>query len=178
MRNECTAALDPHIHVVYVISCRGEGPCKIGISGDIAQRVREIQVSNWQPLFISAARPVIDADAARGFSTYRAAYHASARKLERLTHSTLEGLGLRLMGEWFDVEPSDAIELLVKTGREHRMGFLSLQDYAAVDLSGRADDLMSTTQRSLVKEMGRINLFCKAFNEGALEAEKGLQSCE
>lgn len=178
MKNECTAQLDPHIAVVYVVSCRGEGPCKVGITSDISLRVRDLQTSNWQPLFVSAARPVVDADRARSYSSYRAAYSASARKLEKLAHSKLEDLGLRLMGEWFDVEPSDAIELLVKIGRENRMGYLSLEDYAAVDLAGRADDLMSTAQRSLVKELGRINLFCKFYNDGALAAEKELQSCK
>ena len=71
-------------------------PCKIGISVCPSKRLTQLQTSHWRELQISEYRWVETV--------------ADAGKIEKEAHNILRSNGKALMGEWFDVRPSEALQ--------------------------------------------------------------------
>jgi hypothetical protein len=83
---------------IYVVSPMDGWPCKIGISTAPAKRVAGLQTSVWKQLKVAWS----------GFlPTMQQAKH-----LEGNAHSTLTERALWLHGEWFDLRPDKAEELV------------------------------------------------------------------
>lgn len=83
---------------LYVISTDGEWPCKIGVSVSPYRRVMSIQTSVWRPLSVSHCvfTPSVD----------------DAKKLEKAVHRRLSEDSRWLHGEWFDLKPKQALEMV------------------------------------------------------------------
>lgn len=85
---------------VYVIGPDG-GPFKIGVANDVDIRLRQIQVSQAEPLHIKYRQPVL----------------ASSRYVvEKHAHALLSSH--RLKGEWFGVPALAAIDAVVKAAND------------------------------------------------------------
>ncbi|NTG01858.1 GIY-YIG nuclease family protein [Agrobacterium rhizogenes] len=87
-------------HFVYIIARRTEsglvGPVKVGVTRTLGSRLAGIQTGCWDRLEIAYHFEMVGRDA--------------AYNIERLFHQRLAGN--RMQGEWFSVEPIEALEAL------------------------------------------------------------------
>ena len=83
---------------VYVISTDSLIPCKIGISVNPIKRLMSLQTAHWRPLQISGYR--------------WCAHQSDALKVEQKAHMILREDGKELLGEWFDIRPSQAVDVI------------------------------------------------------------------
>ena len=83
---------------VYVISPDSSWPCKIGISIAPAKRIKSLQTAAWKPLKV---------DYSAWCNTVQ-----EARQIESEMHKYLDENGFWLHGEWFNLSPDKAIELI------------------------------------------------------------------
>ncbi len=83
---------------VYVICPQAKWPIKIGISDNAAKRLTQLQTGHWSRLKVAAYWVCESA--------------AKARQIESIAHSALEKKNKRLLGEWFDIRPDKAAELV------------------------------------------------------------------
>jgi len=84
--------------MVYLIGPKMGWPTKIGIAEHVSSRLTDLQVSHWSELVIHSA--------------WLCASSGEARKVEKASHETLNGDGKRMRGEWVDVRPADATEVV------------------------------------------------------------------
>ena len=82
---------------IYIIGPEA-GPFKIGLSGDVTNRLRHLQSSNFAHLKVWHCEPI-----------------TGGREIERYIHHQLDGSHIR--GEWFDVT-LDAAKQAIKDGLE------------------------------------------------------------
>jgi len=83
---------------LYVVCPDGSWPCKVGISVNAMRRLIALQTSVWKPLKVSKC--------------YWTRSVAEARKLEKAVHQRLSGDNVWLHGEWFDMRPNAAAEMI------------------------------------------------------------------
>lgn len=83
---------------LYVVAPDGRWPCKVGISVNAYKRLAELQVSVWKPLSV--------------VSCFWLKTIKEARELEKQVHRRLTGDDVWLHGEWFDMRPRDAKEMI------------------------------------------------------------------
>lgn len=83
---------------VYVIAPLDGWPCKIGISTSAYKRLVQLQTSVWKQLEVKWCGWLPSVK--------------DARSLEKRCHTTLTDTGKWLHGEWFDLRPDKAIELV------------------------------------------------------------------
>lgn len=104
-----------HAHMLYVIGADENGPVKIGQSADVAQRIMTIQVGNPMPLMAFGMRLALPRTIPAGTS-FNILRHAKecAAKVEKAVHWEIHKMGLRMMGEWFDISASEAIACIEK----------------------------------------------------------------
>lgn len=95
---------------VYIIAPIDGWPCKIGISTNPMKRVNTLQTSVWKQLEVK-------------WCGYLTTVH-DARKLESRSHRVLSDLAKWLHGEWFDLRPDRAADLVEF---EAMMGGLDVQ---------------------------------------------------
>lgn len=79
---------------VYVIQADENGPVKIGCASRPTWRLNELQVANWQPLFLRASIPV-----------------DNCQMFEEMAHCIAASKNIR--GEWFDLKPVEAVEIIL-----------------------------------------------------------------
>lgn len=84
---------------VYVIAPMDGWPCKIGVSTNPSKRVNTLQTACWKQLHVAWCCFVGTVNA--------------ASKLEKQCHSALSDQGKWLHGEWFDMRPDKASELVM-----------------------------------------------------------------
>lgn len=107
-----------HAHMLYVIGADEDGPVKIGKSSDVAQRVMTMQVGNPMPLLVLGVRLVLPKTIPAGVSmNILQTAKACVSKVEKAVHWELHKIGLRMMGEWFDVTTSEALECIDKVAK-------------------------------------------------------------
>jgi hypothetical protein len=82
-------------YTVYVITTQDQWPTKIGISNAPLKRIAALQTSHWKRLVI--------------WGGYWATTSKEARRVEWMSHGELMGQDRRLLGEWFDIKPEDAL---------------------------------------------------------------------
>jgi hypothetical protein len=80
-------------YYIYVIGPK-EPPIKIGITGNLNQRLRSLQTGHDKELFIHHSEEVLD--------------NKTARIFESILHKNLKYR--QTYGEWFDISIQDAIE--------------------------------------------------------------------
>lgn len=83
---------------IYAISPDNGWPTKIGISQNPVKRLINLQGACWKRLDI--ARYCYAED------------FTAARAVEKKVHETLKSDGLLLHGEWFDIRPEKALEII------------------------------------------------------------------
>lgn len=83
---------------IYVVCADNRWPCKIGISTFPEKRVKSLQTSVWRPLHVSRC--------------YWAPTIKEARRLEQAVHRRLTEDSRWLHGEWFDMRPDGAREMI------------------------------------------------------------------
>lgn len=139
-----------HFSVVYVVAPGLDGPCKIGITQNITQRLRGIQSGCWERVVPYGFRfglrkrgNVFDNNMPKNLED-------GARQLERVVLSKVDDLGLSLYGEWTDLTPCEALEVIDKCGRISDVGSMSLDDLAGVEIDAGLDASMAAMQRRLV----------------------------
>lgn len=83
---------------IYAISPDNRWPTKVGISQNPVKRLINLQGACWKRLDIAAYRYC------ENFNT--------ARLVEKKAHETLKSDGKLMSGEWFDVRPEQALEVI------------------------------------------------------------------
>lgn len=126
------AACDPlSLGYIYVIGFSEPGIVKIGSSKSVASRIAELQCGNPFELFLKAAVSV---------------YEGQLDLLEFAAHRLASPA--RIRGEWFELEPEEAVPIILKAARnkKYKVGsFLeafnanttSSVDHAAIDAERR-----------------------------------------
>lgn len=87
----------PHC-TLYLISPDNDWPCKVGVSTSARKRLTALQTSVWRPIKVD-------------YSVWCRTV-AEAKALEKALHATLTEDGKWMHGEWFDMRPNDAIDLI------------------------------------------------------------------
>lgn len=83
---------------LYVICPENGWPCKIGISVAPRKRLNALQTSVWKRLKVAGC--------------YWLPTAKEARQLEKAIHETLTDDNIWLHGEWFDMRPEQAMEIV------------------------------------------------------------------
>ena len=110
---------------LYVVCTDSRWPCKIGISVNARKRVMGIQTGVWRPISVHKCfyLPTVN----------------EARALERKVHDTLTIQGKWLHGEWFDMRPEQAADLI-----EFEAMILGLECRSEIEDEEIVSDLRST----------------------------------
>lgn len=83
---------------LYIVSPDGNWPCKVGISCNPYKRLLSLQTSVWKPLKV--------------VHCYWLESVKEARRLEKEVHARLTADNVWLHGEWFDMRPRNAREMV------------------------------------------------------------------
>lgn len=83
---------------IYIVTADNKWPCKIGVSCAPEKRVRSLQTASWRPLHVA--------------NCYWAETVGEARRLEQAVHRRLTEQSRWLHGEWFDMRPEAATEIV------------------------------------------------------------------
>lgn len=83
---------------VYVITPDNEWPCKIGVSVFPEKRLQTLQTSVWRRLKVAKC--------------FVCNTTTEARRLEKKVHRTLTDDAKWLHGEWFDMRPDEAADIV------------------------------------------------------------------
>jgi len=98
IKAEIARDLFPHTtsrrNFVYILSNSDNGYLKIGVSGNVDERVKQLQTGSWARLSIE----------------YRSMVCSNSFDIESTVHRKLKEK--QVMGEWYDVSVSDAISLI------------------------------------------------------------------
>jgi hypothetical protein len=89
---------------IYLIAPKRKTPVKVGMSSDAAARISELQVSNWEPIFVHRY--------------WICENQKLAREVELRAHDILTGGENRLYGEWFNVDLQKASDVIEHVGLE------------------------------------------------------------
>lgn len=85
-------------YTVYLIGPRGGWPTKIGISDCAWRRMLDLQTAHWQEMVVHR--------------TWIVENRTAARKVEAEAHRMLQDGGGQLLGEWYDIRPDKASEIV------------------------------------------------------------------
>lgn len=83
---------------IYIVAPDNDWPCKIGISANPRKRLLQLQTSVWRPIQVARC--------------YWAETMREAKRLEAAVHRRLTEDSRWLHGEWFDMRPDEAAEML------------------------------------------------------------------
>lgn len=86
---------------IYVIQAGGRGPVKLGYGNNPIWRLIQLQIGSWEELHLRGAVAVIDGD---------------HKALEVAVHKAAKPKWIR--GEWFSLEPLDAIGCILKAAHD------------------------------------------------------------
>lgn len=160
--------LSQHISLIYVVGWDEAGPVKIGLTGEIIERIRNLQSANPYPLQIFYTRFAIGPpDEGRERNSMEQCLRSGALMLEKAVHSKLDEFDLRLKGEWFDISAMDAVAAIQKIGESTGVRCVGVEDLAGVDLGGRADDRMISAHKKLLHEAYALKEFTMGYNAKA-----------
>lgn len=98
---------------LYILSTGEDGPCKVGITNDLAMRLSVLQVGNWMKINPVMFTFVVGRNITGKLNMW-SAFSNGAATLELLVHRKLKELDLHLSGEWFDISEADCIAAVKK----------------------------------------------------------------
>lgn len=125
------------IQGVYIIAPGEDGPCKVGVANDIAERIRMLNIGNWHDLRLAWFSYVHKrAEHVGSTPTYQRAamfegLSACANALEARAHREMKAMDLHIRGEWFMVTPEECIavvEKCISKEEMHSVGMLEALD--------------------------------------------------
>lgn len=127
---------------VYVVGSMDFGAVKIGIAGDVLDRMATLQTGFPGRL-----------------SLYSATYTSRkcAEKIERECHDILKRLGLHLSGEWFSADPNDATELVLRCAKDLNFPVLAPGEYLA---------MIQLSDYLRMRNIYGLNDVCRAIKRG------------
>ena len=146
-----TQILGDHPAVVYIIAPDVEGPCKIGFSKNIQQRLATLQIGCWVPLSIYSFRVGIFRSGGVDRMGLGRSISAGAKALERSAHRALHSCELNLLGEWFDVSVQEAVAVLEKCAKMEGLASLSLADIAGVHIPEGSSPSVENVRARMIK---------------------------
>lgn len=158
-RNPDFSLLEDHLTVVYLIAPDSDGPTKIGVSGNLQVRISALQTGSWAPLSIYGFRVAIPEMKGGVYGSIGAAISAGAMMLEREAHEVLSEMGLRMCGEWFDISPRDAGEVLAKCGARRGVKAISLEQVAGAEIDAGWDPAVAKAQGKIVASMAAVSSY-------------------
>ena len=97
---------------IYVIRAGEDGPVKIGVATNPTLRITELQCGSWMDLSFVAVAAVITGLAR---TAENAAHHVAAEH--------------RIRGEWFDLEPLEAVSAILAGAAKAGVSVVSLKEY-------------------------------------------------
>lgn len=149
--------IDSHeYHAIYVIGCFHFAPVKIGLTNNIWKRVSALQTGCPYRLFVFGAR----------FSTPEI-----ITGLEWEVHKTLTELECACRGEWFDIDPNDALAVIDKCAELQEFPILTPERYKVLretDLDGGVlhRNLSAPTHTDMEMIYGSIESAQKLLTQG------------
>lgn len=157
-------ALRDHLTLVYAMGYDEDGPIKIGMTSQILERVRYLQVAAPYPVRVYGVR-FASMLSGRAGGSIKACFANGARALEARTHRKLRECDVHLQGEWFDICAADALAAIDKVGSTDGPRCIGLSGLAGADLSGRADREMTKMHKRIMHEAVTVNSFIQSVNE-------------
>lgn len=127
---------------VYVVGSLDLGAVKIGIAGDVLDRMATLQTGFPAKLALYSA-------------TYTS--RKNAERIERECHTVLKRLGLHLNGEWFSADPNDATELVVRCAKDLGLPVFVSGEYLAMTY-------MSDYVK--IRDIYMVNRVCREIKNG------------
>ncbi len=166
--------LPDHMTGLYLIAPTPEGPTKIGVTQNLQDRVIQLQTGAWLPLKIYGFRFCLfeSASGRRHGKRYarsggaKADFGLAAYHVERVAHRKLRDLGFGLVGEWFDITPSEALDVCRKCAELRDARLFGIEDLASADLGVTADRSVERAHVRLLRELAQVNNFIRIFNAG------------
>lgn len=155
--------LGDHPAVVYVIAPSEEGPCKIGYSNNLQNRLSGLQTGCWEPLSIFSFRIGIFETGGADRLSFGKAINAGSKALERAAHRALTACELRLQGEWFDVNVQEAVAVLEKCARNEGLRSVSYADIAGAQIREGSDGTAALARHKLMKALGAPALYVSDY---------------
>jgi hypothetical protein len=160
-----------HIAVVYVIAPDENGPSKIGFTTDIGRRLVALQVGCWLPLQVHDIRLSIPKfEAQQTFNILQQA-EVGARMAESAAHVALTECDLRLTGEWFDVTPKEAMQVIDKAGQGAKYRVVSVEHLASAFTSVSLDPYNARIHKALLKGLVDAKRMATEISEGRLNVD-------
>lgn len=130
---------------VYVVAAGGQPYVKIGIAGHLPSRLSSLQTGNFADLSIAAAVAV---------------YEVNPEAVEMLAHAYAGETHRRARGEWFEMEPAQAVECILRAvdflGVTHRTmrGCWDHGVATAAGMTPSTEDLEAERRRTLRVKLG------------------------
>ena len=133
---------------VYLVGGRDLGAFKVGVADNVSKRVASLQTASPNKIRI-----------------YGAIYTSRdlAFRLEKIVHAKLHEFGLHLSGEWFDADPEDIYEVIVKLATSSGVPWVAPKDYLTMIANhrGMRQDITHYPEdvRKVVSSMLATSLF-------------------
>lgn len=158
--------LADHICGIYIIGPGPDGPVKVGISGNLQKRLLALQSGCWMPLKCFGFYLSLPDAPSTNYRSMQRAFLAGARSLETRLHREMDKHELALLGEWLDLTPHEALDVLKKCGEMNNQKVATIKDFAGVDIVSGHNDVMAARQK-IVRSLAEINTFVHACNDRA-----------
>ena len=150
--------LEKHLSIVYVIAPDENGPCKIGITANLQERLHGLQPGCWLPLRAHAVRACFRRDLT--IESLAKAMSSGARKVEEAVHRELTACDVRLCGEWFDISAGEAVQAIEVAAKKNECAAVSLSDLARIELPDTGvNGPAARVQMRLLKQLSNIGAF-------------------
>lgn len=155
--------LADHIGIVYVVAPGNDGPCKIGYTGNIQKRVANMQQGCWLPLRAFDYRVCVRLSGGTKYATMAMSVSQAARMVEQKAHNVLRDMGFGLAGEWFDITPQEAIQVVDKAARLVEARAITMMQIMSVEIDRGLDADAQKAQMHLAQMMGCVNTYIKSM---------------
>lgn len=153
--------------MIYAIAPDRDGPSKIGVTTDIMSRVRSLQTGCWLPLKVYDFRLSLPKNMGSMKFNLQHLAHQGATMAEKDAHSALRSCELGLTGEWFDVTPEEAMQVIDKCALAGDYRSFSLAQVAGAATSLRLDPEVHKAKNRLAGAMLKIkSMAASASQEG------------
>ena len=162
-----------HLCVLYVLAVGQDGPSKIGFTTDIMQRIRSLQTGNWQQIKAYDFRVALPKNMSGMWFDLEKFAVQGAKLAEIEAHRLLTEFDLRLMGEWFDVSPKDALAVIDKSANTCDFRSISLEQVAGAVTAMGLDPQVKVAQDRLVRSMAKIKMMAAAASQEAIDIQLG-----
>lgn len=160
-----------HLCILYVLAVGPDGPSKIGITTDIMQRIRTLQTGCWLQISAYDFRIALPKNMSGMWFNLEKFAQEGARLAEVEAHRVLTEFELRMVGEWFDVSPKDALAVVDKVAISADFRAISLEQVAGAVSSIKLDPEVHKAKNRLVSSMAKIKAMAAAASKESLDLD-------